>query len=358
MGLMSQQQLRTLWQELADEWVLTVYVGDRSANPAGPEGWSLGLASALRELRSSTANAPSAERLAFERCADLLEARLGQLRDEPAAPGWVAFITAHGVRHAGALPVPTPTGAWWSRGPRVAPYARALEEHRPVIVGVVSAQQARLYRYERGRLVHTDTLTARDERPRNTRRPAPAAQRSRDERTARLLRAVADRLARDAGDDGWIVIGGASKAAVGTERLLPPHLASRVILAPALPIRASAAAVREEAASSASALRQVHELTRVEAVAEAWGADERGTMGLDPTLRALREGSVEELLVSVRFLTECRDEAERVTRAALIQGAHVDVVSGNPGDRLDALAGGVAAQLRFAPVGTAGLEVS
>jgi hypothetical protein len=369
--MLSQQQLRALLQELADEPVLSVYIDGASGDPGHQEGWRLVLANALRDLRASLADASHAERADLERCVTLLENRLESLREVPPAPGWVAFITAGGVRHAAWLPAPTPTRVTWMEGPRIAPYIRALKEHRPVVVVILSTRQGRLYRYERGRLVHLDTIPVQAE----TRAGAPhpgsaphhahgpgargqtgvdAARRVLDEELARMVRAAAERLVREAGDDGWIVIGGAPKAAAMAARALPTSFATRVAVSSALPVRASAAAIHEEAAQQASTLRRAQALRRIETVAEEWGADERGTMGFDATLRALGERSVEELLVSTRFLVEHADDAERVVRAALGQGALIEVASGEAAERLDQRAEGIAARLRFALAGVGG----
>ena len=144
--MLSQQQLRALLQELADERVLSVYIDGASGDPGNREGWRPVLAGALRDLRASVADVSPAERADVERCVALLGERLESLREVPPVPGWVAFITAEGVRHAAWLPAQTPTRVTWSLGPRIAPYVRALREHRPVIVAILSTRQGRLYR--------------------------------------------------------------------------------------------------------------------------------------------------------------------------------------------------------------------
>lgn len=369
--MLSQQQLRALLQELADEPVLSVYIDGTSGDPGNPASWRLVLANALRELRASGASDSPAERAERERCVALLEERLVALREVPPVPGWVAFITADGVRHAAWLPARTPTRVTWATGPRVAPYVRALKEHRPVIAAIVSTRQGRLYRYERGRLVHLASVPVQVQARSRATRPgaaahhahgpgargqtgADAARRVLDEELARMVRAVAERIVREAGGDGWIVIGGAPKASALAARALPPQLASRVAVSSALPVRASVSAIRDEAAHQASALRRARALAWIEKVGEGWGADERGIMGLDATLRALGERSVEELLVSTHFIVEHPDDAERAVRAALGQGAVIEVVSGEAAERLDEQASGIAAKLRFALAGVGG----
>lgn len=369
--MLSQQQLRALLQELAHERVLSVYVDGTSGDPGNPESWRLVLANALRDLRASVTEASSAERADLERCLTLLDERLESLREVPPVPGWVAFITASGVRHAAWLPAQTPTRVSWMEGPSIAPYVRALKEHRPVIVAVLSTRQGRLYRYERGRLVHLDSIPVQSATRAKAARPgsaphqahgpgargqtgADAVQRVLNEGLARMVRAVVDRLLREAGDDGWIVIGGAPKATALAARALPPMMASRAVMSNALPVRASVSDIRAEAARQASALRRASAFSRIQKVAEGWGADERGTMGFAATQRALGERSVEQLLVSTRFLIERPADAESAVRAALGQGALIEVVSGEAAAGLDARAGGIAAQLRFALAGVGG----
>jgi hypothetical protein len=359
--MLSWRELRELGRNLDDQRVLSVYI-DAADTAPGVEAWRGVLAGSLRTLRASVADSAHDERAELDRCTALLEARLDSVRDLTPASGWVAFITADGVQHATWLPASVPTQAWWGLGPRVAPYARALAEYRPVLVAIVSTRQGRIYRFERGRLAHVDTVPVEAElRGRvlhhssgpggRGQTGAEAAHRSLQENLARMTRSVVERVVREAGDDGWIVIGGGPKATAIAARALPPNVASRAVIAEALPARASTATIRAEAARCAAVLREARDRARVQIVAEAWGADERGTMGLVPTLRALAERSVEELLVSEHFLAHEPENAERVARSALEQGAVIEVVSGEAGSQLDAAAHGIGAKLRFTPAG-------
>ena len=68
------------------------------------------------------------------------------------APGWVAFVTADGVRHTERLSVTTPTVVAWEEGIRIAPYVRALTEAKVVIVLLGDARKAAIYRLLEGRI--------------------------------------------------------------------------------------------------------------------------------------------------------------------------------------------------------------
>jgi peptide subunit release factor 1 (eRF1) len=57
---------------------------------------------------------------------------------------------------------------------------------------------------------------------------------------------------------------------------------------------------------------------------------------------------VDLLVLSPEFVKSEDELAEDAVRAALLQGAGVEVLSGDAVERLDEAAGGIAAKLRFA----------
>ena len=70
-------------------------------------------------------------------------------------------------------------------------------------------------------------------------------------------------------------------------------------------------------------------------------------MGWNETYRALAAGAVDTLLLSRGMIEASPDDAERLVRLALAQGADVEELGGELGGRLAGDADGVAARLRF-----------
>ena len=83
------------------------------------------------------------------------------------------------------------------------------------------------------------------------------------------------------------------------------------------------------------------------------GALGRGSAGVPGTQRALHAGAVDLLLLTPEFLRAHLDLAEVVVRAALTQGADVEMLSSPAAEQLDQAAEGIAARLRFAIDGPA-----
>jgi stalled ribosome rescue protein Dom34 len=67
------------------------------------------------------------------------------------------------------------------------------------------------------------------------------------------------------------------------------------------------------------------------------------------TYRALAAGAVDTMLVARGMIAATPDDAERLLRLALTQGAEVKEVGGELGEQLMQESGGVASRLRFVP---------
>jgi stalled ribosome rescue protein Dom34 len=83
-------------------------------------------------------------------------------------------------------------------------------------------------------------------------------------------------------------------------------------------------------------------------VLEHAGALGRGAAGVPATQRALRAEAVNLLVLSPEFIRTHGEDAEDTVRAALAQGAGIEVLSGDAAGHLDRTADGIAARLRFA----------
>lgn len=356
-------ELIELERSLRRAKVLSVYLDGTSPDPATRYAWRLRLDNALRDIEGTLESAPRDEREAFARSAMLLRERLAPMPGALGAPGWAAFVTAGEVRHAGALNVSAPFLVTWETGARVAPYVCALTQQGPVIVAIVDTREARLFRYRGGVLEKVDTLRAQavvgpsyhmGDAPRDRFHPGTrgttgtdAAERALRAGTDRMLAELAERLKEIAGKNASIVIGGTPQAAIAAEAALPNGLASRALRVPTLDVRATDAEIRDRAEEAVAALRESRQAALVAEVLERYGADGLGAAGAQATWRALDARTVQELLLTGRFVKEHAEEAETAVHAAFDQGALVEALAGAAAERLDRDGAGIAARLRF-----------
>jgi hypothetical protein len=264
------------------------------------------------------------------------------------------------VRDAEQLAVPMPTLAVWRTGICMAPYIRALKQTRPVIVALLDARRARVWRYVAGTLwppeeIHAHAVTEAPshmgDAPRlgfhsGTRGMAAhdAAQRSLAQGTERMIADAARRAISLAGQDGWLIAGGIPEVSAKLIHALRNVAPRRVLLLKSLDVHSSEAQVTAAAEDGASQLRDQTDLRHVSEIAG--DADGKATLGLTATLEALGQSRVRLLFVTQAFIEQHLSEAEDAVRAAIAQNAQVEHVSRTVADRLDEL-GGIGALLRY-----------
>jgi hypothetical protein len=367
--MLTHAQLITLHRSLRGQRVLTIYVDGIAADPALQRAWRLQLDHGLKDIRTWLADGPRDERESFEHCVRLLEGELASFSAGVGAPGWVAFIARDGTHEAHQLPVSVPTLAVWSTGACVAPYMRALKEARPVVVAVVDARKADLYRYRVGKLDRIETVRAHRSVERASHMGAPprqgfhsgtrgisgqdAAQRTLLDGRDHMLTDTAARIGEMAGLDGWILLGGIRRVVVALSQHLSSIADDRVLQLDALDVHASDADIVEAARTGASALQAARDDTRIAAIADQAGAHGLGALGSIRTQLALEQASVRELYLTHRYVEDHAADAESAVRAALDQDAMVEEVSGSAAEHLNEH-GGVAAALRFRPAAMEG----
>jgi hypothetical protein len=355
-------QLAALQHDLADKRVLTVYLEGSVADPAMQRSWRVQLDHCLSDLRRWLEDSSHAEREEFERCVQRLAVEIADVGTGVGAPGWAAFITADRVHDVQRLPAPTPTLAVWSTGPCIAPYVRALKEHRPVVVALVDARQASIYKYRLGTLEHVDVIRAHHgiDAPQHMGTPPrqgfhsgtrgraghDAAQRSLLRGRERMIAEAAERILQVAGKEGWILVGGIKRVAAMVVQLLEPASPGRVAHVESLDVHATAAEITQVARSGASALRDKLDEWRIAELLDLAGAHGLAVIGPADARLALRQSSVRDLFITRRYLEEHAAEADEAIRAALDQDALVEEVSGRAAERLNEH-GGMAAGLRF-----------
>ena len=360
--MMETSELYALARALSQRKVLSIYLDNRITDPSRRHAWRAALVTALRSARQEITEAR--ERAAFDRAAAFLDHPVPLPGGMWGAPGWVAFATTDGPAFIGELPVRTETIVTWRDGPAVAPYLRALKQHRPVIVALVQSRLVNLHRYAHGTLepldgigVLTSSPVRAHGRPTFERAgrgyPAPrgavTTEIARRRQTAafdRLATTLAARLSLLAGADGLILFGGAPEWSRLASEALPRVLQDRILVSPTLRhdaspdenVRAAKRAARELRARRGRAI-VAHTLGRV---------GRRAVAGVPALQRALHLKAVDLLLLTQRFLHLERNRAEDLLHAALGQGSDVEVLSGESATLLDGTAGGVAARLRFA----------
>lgn len=361
--MLQASELFTLARDLAHRKVLSIYLDNRVTDPARRHAWRAALTARLRAVREEIADVK--ERAAFDQAAAFLKNPLPPPGGVWGAPGWVAFATPDGPVFIAELPRRPETFVAWRKGLVIGPYLRALKQHRPVIVALVQSRVAKLYRYSHGCLealeqIHIAPADSRESRTRRsaTERggrayPAPRsavtteiAQRRQVAEFQRLTAALAARLTLLAGHDGWILLGGAQEWSRPVHEALPRRVHDRALVSGELSHAASTEGIVRAAKRAARELRGRRGREMVSRIVGRAGP--RALAGVPALLRALHMKAVDLLLVSPRFLELEGDRAERLLHAALVQGAEVEVLSGDSGTLLDRVADGVAARLRFA----------
>lgn len=360
--MMKYSELAALSHDLRDEPVLSVYLDGTAQDPAAMHVWRILLDRSLKDQRSRLADSLPEERARFERCVALLDEQLANFRGAVGAPGWAAFITPDGVRHASSLPIPIPTRAVWSIGMCIAPYFRAARRVPLVVIVVADARKAQLYTYRAGVLSEAETIRAHaiteaplhmGDVPRlgfhggvrgDTGRDAN--QRALLEGTARMLSEVSRRVAELVGTDGWILTGGIPEVSARAAQTIGQVASGRVLQLESLDVHASAAEIATAAQKGASTLSDAADLRRIAEIIDHGEKDGVGSLGPEATRHALAQLRVRELFLSPLYVDDHAAEAEDAVRAALDQGASIEEVSRTVATRLDEY-GGVAARLRY-----------
>lgn len=358
--MLTPKELQELWRDLADTRVLSVYLDTRVTDPAMREAWRPALLTAIRSAGADITDPD--DRARFDRAAAFLRDPDSPPGGMWSAPGWVAFATEDGIRYSSDLPVkPIPIAAW-SDGPVVAPFTRAMKQHRPVIVALVESRAAQIYRYAMGNLEAIDELTAPEEEAasektasyRSTSTSAARgavgtekAERRRMAAFTRMAIELAERLQEHAGDEGWVLIGGTSEWAHHAYETAAKLFPSRIKVAPTLHHGATNGEIVRQAKDAASELRGARGQLLVRQILDRAGGNGRGAAGVPSVQRALKSVAVDLLLVSPEFIRLHEPQAEEMVRAALSQGAEVEAPSGEAAEELDRSAEGVAARLRF-----------
>jgi hypothetical protein len=358
--MLKHDELVKLEQSLRDRDVLSVYVNGEVTDVAARAQWRTELRNLFDEIAESLADASHEEREGFSAARERVMQELESFTPGHDTPGWMGFVSADEVHHAGATGVPVPTGASWGKGANIAAGIRVLKESRPVLVVVADSTQVRVHRYLDRTLQLADELE-RDEnvdKAYHQNRPsrglksglggfpgADAAQQHLKNATDVMLGDAVSRIEAMANDDAWILVGGIPTVATDLHGRLPQRVQDRAAVVP-IDVHTTEAALGDVAREHASRLRAADDLKRIEQVVALNASGGTGAVGVEGIDRALVNGQVHELFVTSTFLADKGDAAVDAIRKAFDGGAMIEHVSGEAAERLDSI-GGIAARLRF-----------
>ncbi len=361
--MLTRDQLAELYRGLQREKVLSVYVDGVGRDPALRRIWRRRLSQELEKEAHRLREVDSGEREAFKAAQDRLLKELDDFDTFLPGKGWVGFATADGVRHAESLPVQVPNLARWAPGPRVAPYIRGLKQLRPMAVAMVDSRRGRIFLYKEGALeevedFRADTFLGDLMDPSAPQRAGhhsgsrgetatDAAQRFLEEGTSRMLKRVRDVCLDLIKPDGFLLLGGDQEAVALLRPTLPKKLDRRILENPSLFVEMGLPEVKKAAAEGASTLAKLRQHSLLEQITEQAYSGGNGSLGGEETILALREGRVDILALSRGFVEANPDLADQCVSDAFQQGADVRVLSGAPGEKLDAEGGGIGARLRY-----------
>ena len=240
------------------------------------------------------------------------------------------------------------------------PLSNLLDQYAPYALALVDQERARLFLIDMGGIVKQEDLAGDPiKRQKQGGWSAPRFQRHTDQQAQHNMRVAADALGRLCAGDGCerIILAGTEENTATFRDLLPLPLRQRVLGSVPLDIAATAPVVIERSRALLADLDEglKDDLVRRAVTAAAKGGP--GVTGLPDVLLALQEGRVMNLLVEEGFAApgfECpscdyhyvdeaqrclfcgdaqarkvRNVVERAVHKAYLQGAAVEVVSGN-----------------------------
>lgn len=355
------EDLAQLLRALDGTMVLSVYLARENEDPGKGPAWLKRLEVALGALRSDIEATTPGDLPAFDRALDRLMTGVESFGRILPHEGWCAFATEDDLRLTQSLPYRPQEMVRWRSGATIAPYVRALKVERPAVLAVLSSLHADLYRYEEGELseafeLHAEWPPAESGDVGVSNRAARVTgvrgvtatdytKRAQDENVRRHQRQLEDALHEMVGRSGMILLGGTQKAIRAVRRDLEETFAGRVAELPELAFDSCREELLAHVRTAASQLTEERQAALLDGCAD----PHHGTMGWNETYRALAAGAVDRMLVARGMIESEPDEAERLVRLALAQGAEVEEVGGEVGSRLMGEAGGVAARLRFVP---------
>ena len=357
--MLERSQLVDLYRSNREKPVLSVYLDADQHDFAERSRWRVALKNGVSEQRQRASDPEQLER-ALSHLREALDGSGG--RGFLSGRGWVGFATPDERLYAASLPVPMPDLVRWEKGLRVAPYARALKQSRPVVAALVDSRHARVLRYRMGALKERASLEADtylgDLTDINIQKRAhahtgvrgktghDAAENFLEVERDRLIARVAEQVKKEVDREGLLVLGGAPRAVDALRRALevPEERTSRVS---SLSFDLSDAEILHVVEVASSELSTADHQRLLERLFEHAGPNGTACLGQEDTERALAERRVQTLVVSDRMRERQPDRVDHFHGAAFEQDAEVVEVAHGPGSELERRGGGVGAILRY-----------
>jgi peptide chain release factor subunit 1 len=284
-----------------------------------------------------------------------------------------------GVTFRKVLRIPLPSGAYWGVGAFLRPLVEALDEHERFGIVIVDQKRARLATVFLGEVEeHRDLISAVPPRPdaptSDKLRSQPRMERRHDESVSNHVRMVASEMARilDQLEVDRLIIAGSVEVASELARQLPKRLRGKLVELLPLPVTASTEEILARTAEVQARLERAEELQVVRDLLKEVRKGGRAVAGLSATLDAVNQGRVWKLVYLHGLKLEggscadcqvlvppadqrcplcgkavAREEhlVDRMSRAVLERGGHVEMVDGPAAEALRQVAE-VAAILR------------
>ncbi len=342
---------------------LTVYLDVDQTNPANRKRqFETRLKDMLRQLRGEH---PDDEQLAAtsEEVEDILK------RIDPT--GKTLVLVRHrqlGVTFRKPVKVALSPGAFWGSGAFMRPLLEALDEHERFGIVLADRKRARLFTVFMGDIEeHKDLISELGPRPdspsQDKQLSQPRMARHHDEAVTSHLKRVATEIGRvlEQLEVDRLIIGGSVAAASELARLLPKRSRGRLVEVLPIPVTATNEEILARAGEVQARLERAEELEIVRDLLKEVRKGGRAVAGLGPTLGALNEGRVWKLVYlqglhieggyceSCNMLFDPADERcplcgkalereprmlDRMSKAVLDQGGHVEPVDGPAAEAL------------------------
>jgi hypothetical protein len=151
-----------------------------------------------------------------------------------------------------------------------------------------------------------------------------------------------------AGKDGWLVLGGNTRAVAAAREAVPSTMTARLLTLDGLDLHATPFEIAQAVAQATMERAEELDAELVRGIIDEHGARGRGVAGVRATRNMLDREGVADLILSQRFVELYPADTDDMVRHAFSQGAQVREVHGRAAEEIDERAEGVVARLRYA----------
>jgi peptide chain release factor subunit 1 len=277
-----------------------------------------------------------------------------------------------GVTFRKVIRIAMPSGVYWTNGAFLRPLLEALDENERFGIVLVDQKRARLFTVFMGEIEeHKDLISQIPPRPESPSadklRSQPRMQRHHDESVSAHVKFVAGEFGKlmEQLEVDRLIVGGNVGVASELARALPKRLRGRLVEVQAIPVAASPEEILTRAGDVQTRLERAEELEIVREILKEVRRGGRAVAGLSATLEAINEGRVWKLVYlqglkleggvcnACNMLFDPADDRcpacgkkvaqephmlDRMARAVLERGGHVEIVDGPAAEALRAVA--------------------